>query len=80
MAQPAGVDKPFWVSLSPLEHFVSGHDTLPEAEAEARWLNHRVQEEGCPPHHVATPRRQVEARGSGQPSLHIASSPGRGQE
>jgi hypothetical protein len=53
-------ERPFWVILSPLEHFISGHDTLAEAEAEARRRNHEARTLGRPPHYVATPRRQPE--------------------
>jgi hypothetical protein len=44
MNNAEGQDKPFWVILSPLEHFLSGHATFAEAEAEARRLNQRARE------------------------------------
>jgi len=57
MEQGTGTDKPFWVILSPLEHFISGHDTREEAETEAQRLNQKARVHGRPPHYVATPRR-----------------------
>jgi hypothetical protein len=54
-----GQEKPFWVILSPLEHFVSGHDSRAEAEAEAKRLNQEARSQGRPPHYLATTRRQV---------------------
>jgi hypothetical protein len=54
-----GQEKPFWVILSPLEHFISGHDTAAEAEAEASRLNQQARVQGRPPHYLATPRRQM---------------------
>jgi hypothetical protein len=56
--EQSGQDKPFWVILNSLEHFMSGHVTLAEAEAEARRLNQEARAQGRPPHYVATPRRQ----------------------
>jgi len=53
----AGAEKPFWVILSPLEHFISGHDTAAAAEAEAKRLNEEARAQGRPPHYIATPRR-----------------------
>jgi hypothetical protein len=53
----AGSEKPFWVILSPLEHFISGHDTAAAAEAEAKRLNEEARAQGRPPHYIATPRR-----------------------
>jgi len=56
--EPLGYEKAFWVILSPLEHFISGHDTLEDAQAEARRLNQQARAHGRPPHYLATPRRQ----------------------
>jgi hypothetical protein len=56
----AGQEKPFWVILSPLEHFISGHDTAAAAEAEAKRLNQEARAQGRPPHYLATPRRRME--------------------
>jgi hypothetical protein len=47
----AGQNKPFWVILAPLEHFVSGHATMTEAEAEAQRLNAQARLQGRPPHY-----------------------------
>jgi hypothetical protein len=58
-----GQEKPCWVILSPLEHFISGHDTPAEAEAEACRLNQAARAQGRPPHYLATARRQSEGRG-----------------
>jgi len=52
----AGQEKPFWVILEPLEHFISGHDTLAEAEGEAQRLNAQAQQQGRPPHYGTKPR------------------------
>ena len=57
--EPRGHEKAFWVILSPLEHFISGHDTLGEAQAEAQRLNQQARAQGRPPHYLATPRRRV---------------------
>ena len=57
--EQSGQEKPFWVILSSLEHFMSGHDTLAEAEAAAQRRNHEARAQGRPPHYVATPRRQT---------------------
>jgi hypothetical protein len=54
----AGPEKPLWVILSPLEHFLSGHAT--RAEAEAQRLTHEARTLGRPPHYAATPRRQID--------------------
>ena len=51
-----GEEKPFWVILEPLEHFISEHDTLAEAEAEAQRLNEHAQRQGRPPHYGTKPR------------------------
>ncbi len=57
LASPsAGQEKPFWVILEPLEHFISGHDTLAVAEAEAQRLNAQAQQQGRPPHYGTKPR------------------------
>ena len=57
LASPGGgEEKPFWVILEPLEHFMSGHDTLAEAEAEAQRLNEHAQRKGRPPHYGTKPR------------------------
>jgi hypothetical protein len=58
MEEVPSQDKPYWVILSSLEHFMSGHDTLEEAEAEAGRLNAQARAQGRLPHYVATPRRQ----------------------
>jgi hypothetical protein len=55
-----GQEQPFWVILSPLEHFISGHDTLADAEAEASRLNQEARARGRLPHYLATPRRRRE--------------------
>ncbi len=52
LASPGeGEEKPFWVILESLEHFISGHDTLAEAEAEAQRLNAQAQRQGRLPHY-----------------------------
>jgi hypothetical protein len=56
----ADEEKPFWVILDPLEHFLSGHDTLAEAEAEAHRLNASARRQGRPPHYTVKPRPQLE--------------------
>lgn len=56
----SGAEKPFWVILSSLEHFISGHDSLAEAESEAQRLNHHAQLQGCLPHYTTKPRLQRE--------------------
>lgn len=56
--QTQGTDKPFWVIFSPLTHFISGHDTLAEAEAAARHLNQHASEQGRLPHYTTKPRPQ----------------------
>jgi hypothetical protein len=56
--EPSGQEKPFWVILSSLEHFISGHDTLAEAEAEAQRRNHEAHAQGRLPHYVATLQRR----------------------
>jgi hypothetical protein len=53
--EPLGHEKAFWVILSPLEHFISGHDTLEDAQAEARRLNQQARAHGRPP--TIWPRR-----------------------
>jgi len=58
--EATGQEKPFWVILSPLEHFISGHDAEAEAEAEATRLNQEARAQGRPPHYLATPRRRLE--------------------
>jgi hypothetical protein len=55
-----GEEKPFWVILSPLEHFISGHDSLAEAEAEAQRLNDHARRQARPPHYTTKPRPQTE--------------------
>ncbi len=55
-----GEEKPFWVILSPLEHFISGHDSLAEAEAEAQRLNDQARWQGRPPHYSTKLRPQRE--------------------
>jgi hypothetical protein len=57
--EQSGQDKPYWVILSSLEHFMSGHDTMAEAEAEAERLNQQARAQGRSPHYVATMRRQI---------------------
>jgi hypothetical protein len=57
--EQSGQEKSFWVILSSLEHFMSGYDTLGEAEAEAMRRNQEARAQGRPPHYVATPRRQT---------------------
>ena len=56
----AGAEQPFWVILDPLEHFLRGHATLAEAEAEARRLNQGAQAQGRLPHYTVKPRPQLE--------------------
>jgi hypothetical protein len=56
----AGAEHPFWVILDPLEHFISGHATLAEAEAEARRLNQWAQAQGRSPHYTTKLRPQIE--------------------
>jgi hypothetical protein len=58
--QIVGEEKPFWVILSPLEHFMSGHDSLAEAEAEAQRLNDQARLERRPPHYATKLRPQRE--------------------
>jgi hypothetical protein len=50
----AGQEKPFWVILRPLEHFISGHDTQAEAQAEARRLNQEARRDA---RYTISPRR-----------------------
>lgn len=45
----AGAEKPIWIILSALEHFIRGHDSLAEAESEAQRLNHHAWLQGCFP-------------------------------
>ncbi len=54
----ANTERPFWVILEPLEHFLSGHDTLEEAEAEAQRLNAQALRQGRAPHYGTKPRPQ----------------------
>jgi hypothetical protein len=58
--EAAGQEKPFWVILSLLEHFISGYDTEAEAEAEAKRLNQEARVHGRLPRYLATPRRRME--------------------
>ena len=51
-----GQDKPFWVILEPLGHFVSGHDTLTETEAQAQHLDAQARLQGRPPRYGTKPR------------------------
>jgi hypothetical protein len=57
--QKQEIDRPFWVILSLLEHFISGHDTLAEAEAEARRLNQHARAHGRLPHYTTKPLPQL---------------------
>lgn len=56
----AEAEKPFWVILSSLEHFMSGHESLAEAESEAQRLNHHARLQGRLPHYTTKPRPQPE--------------------
>ncbi len=56
----AGQEKPFWVILEPLEHFLSGYDTVAEAEAEAQRLNAQALQHNRPPHYGIKPRPRDE--------------------
>jgi hypothetical protein len=56
----ANAEKTFWVILEPLEHFLSGHDTLAEAEAEAQRLNEHARSQGRAPHYAVKLRPQNE--------------------
>jgi hypothetical protein len=51
------------VILCSLEHFISGHDSLAESEAEATRLNQEARAHGRPPYYLATPRRRMEDLG-----------------
>jgi hypothetical protein len=55
-----GEEQPFWVVLSPLEHFVSGHATQEEAEAAAQLLNEQAVAQGRAPRYTTKPRPQGE--------------------
>ncbi len=57
-AMRAQIERPFWVILEPLEHFLSGHETLAEAEAEAQRLNEQAHRQGRTPHYGVKPRPQ----------------------
>ncbi len=66
MAEEAtGQAKPFWVIVSSLEHFLSGHDTEAAAQGEVERLTHQARAQGRTTSYVVIPRRLPDAQKHG---------------
>lgn len=64
-SEVTGQEKPFWVIVSSLEHFLSGHNTEAEAQAEAERLTRQARAQGRATSYVVIPRRLPDAQKHG---------------